>query len=176
MKLKVGFFQIGSSADTTEGDAAARLTAIEAAVRAAFDLRCIFPFAFNASPKSVAPLAARPLTGPCPQGGAVRISTRCNLLAIDTYWTLGRGKKTIYFGKMLRLFRRRGTKPTFDTPVSPETPFMAIGDIHGCDRLLAKLLKKIESVPNTGHLVFVGDYGDIAGFRPWIRPNRRLSA
>ncbi|WP_240453707.1 metallophosphoesterase [Chachezhania antarctica] len=37
---------------------------------------------------------------------------------------------------------------------------MAIGDIHGCDRLLAKLLKKIESVPNTGHLVFVGDYGD----------------
>jgi serine/threonine protein phosphatase 1 len=46
-----------------------------------------------------------------------------------------------------------------DTPSSYERTFI-IGDIHGCRRLLERLLERIGWVPGKDRLVFVGDYLD----------------
>lgn len=53
------------------------------------------------------------------------------------------------------------TQP-FDAPVAPDEPFFVIGDLHGCDSLLARLLDKIDQADKEGQarLVFVGDYVD----------------
>ena len=63
-----------------------------------------------------------------------------------------------------RLFssRPKVIKHQFDAPISPDIPFYAIGDIHGCDRLLSKLLDKItaESHADQSAIIFVGDYVD----------------
>lgn len=63
------------------------------------------------------------------------------------------------------IFRRRkpeaGGPSTDMPPIRPETPFFAVGDLHGCDRLFDRLLRHLESL---GHpnaiLVTVGDYVD----------------
>ncbi|WP_043146549.1 metallophosphoesterase, partial [Mameliella alba] len=46
-------------------------------------------------------------------------------------------------------------------PLRPETPFFAIGDVHGCDHLLDSLLKRLDKLSHPGALlVMVGDYVD----------------
>jgi serine/threonine protein phosphatase 1 len=59
-----------------------------------------------------------------------------------------------------RLFRRAG--PTAPTGPVPDRPFYAIGDVHGRDDLLARLLDAIAARPDgdTATLVFLGDYVD----------------
>ncbi len=53
------------------------------------------------------------------------------------------------------------TQP-FDAPVAPDESFFVIGDLHGCDSLLTRLLDKIDQADKDGQarLVFVGDYVD----------------
>ena len=52
-------------------------------------------------------------------------------------------------------------RPVFNAPLQPEDPFVVVGDIHGCDGLLAQLLERIAMVPQCpDQLVFVGDYID----------------
>jgi len=52
--------------------------------------------------------------------------------------------------------------PMPDTTVlAPEKPFFAIGDIHGCDRLLAQLIEKLHSTAiGDETLVVLGDMID----------------
>lgn len=45
-------------------------------------------------------------------------------------------------------------------PIAVEKPFVAIGDIHGCDDLLARLLDKLATEAPNAEIVFVGDYID----------------
>jgi serine/threonine protein phosphatase 1 len=45
-------------------------------------------------------------------------------------------------------------------PIAVEKPFAAIGDIHGCDDLLARLLEKLSNEAPNAELLFVGDYID----------------
>ncbi|WP_306131827.1 metallophosphoesterase [Roseivivax marinus] len=52
---------------------------------------------------------------------------------------------------------RRFSAPAFDAPLAPDRPFAAIGDIHGCDDLVARLLDRLDRDLS---LVFVGDYVD----------------
>lgn len=60
-----------------------------------------------------------------------------------------------------RLFqtRQNSAKRPFDALIKPNTPFYAIGDIHGCDYLLGQLLDKILH-DDQAQVVFVGDYVD----------------
>ncbi|MCA0942237.1 serine/threonine protein phosphatase [Yangia mangrovi] len=57
--------------------------------------------------------------------------------------------------------RRKPPAPVFDAPFRPADRCIVIGDVHGCDALLAKLLGRLEgrSSPET-KLVLVGDYVD----------------
>jgi serine/threonine protein phosphatase 1 len=58
-------------------------------------------------------------------------------------------------------FRRFCTsKPKFSAPVSPGESFFAIGDIHGRDDLLARLLTHLDDTDPAIRRVFVGDYVD----------------
>ena len=55
----------------------------------------------------------------------------------------------------------RPARPEFDAPLRPEEAFYAVGDIHGCDVLLGKLLARLEELSHpTAKLVLVGDYVD----------------
>jgi len=54
---------------------------------------------------------------------------------------------------------------SFTLPLSPEAPFYAIGDVHGCDDLLQNLLQKIDSDRRingreNAPLVLLGDFVD----------------
>lgn len=54
------------------------------------------------------------------------------------------------------------TTPVFEAALAPDQPFYVIGDVHGCDILLAKLLAQIaaEARPETPQIICVGDYID----------------
>ncbi|QRF68068.1 metallophosphoesterase family protein [Ponticoccus alexandrii] len=59
-----------------------------------------------------------------------------------------------------RLFHRPG-KARYDAPVEPETPFFALGDLHGCDTLLRHMLDRLDRLAHpTARLVCLGDYVD----------------
>ena len=66
--------------------------------------------------------------------------------------------------KLRQLFRRFATPPYTwdDTPLAAESPFYVIGDIHGRDDLLARLLNRIadDSPAPNPRVVCVGDYVD----------------
>lgn len=47
--------------------------------------------------------------------------------------------------------------PVSDDALAPDTPFCAIGDVHGCASLLEKML---ETTQHMSKLIFVGDYID----------------
>lgn len=56
---------------------------------------------------------------------------------------------------------KRAPKPSFDAPLQPNVPFFAVGDIHGCDDLFARLLARLDERAHPGRpLVTVGDYVD----------------
>lgn len=50
----------------------------------------------------------------------------------------------------------------FDAPLAPKEGFYVVGDLHGCDALLTRLLTKImpQTSKPTPHIIFVGDYID----------------
>lgn len=59
-----------------------------------------------------------------------------------------------------RLSRLSG-KARFDAPLEPETPFFAVGDLHGCDTLFQQLLGRLDAMAHpTARLVCLGDYVD----------------
>lgn len=62
----------------------------------------------------------------------------------------------------MSLFSRKPTSAFFfDAPLEPDVPFYAIGDVHGCDMLLARLLVRLaEQTHPDAMLVCVGDYVD----------------
>ena len=71
------------------------------------------------------------------------------------------------FTRLKQLFAPSRLKQSgvFDTPVTPDGPFYAVGDIHGRIDLLDRLLEIIDAdIAETPglkpHLVFVGDYVD----------------
>ena len=60
-----------------------------------------------------------------------------------------------------RFTRRKAPRApaSFSAPLAPAETLAVIGDVHGCDRLLAKLLDQVAArAPD--RLVFVGDYVD----------------
>ncbi|WP_172331474.1 metallophosphoesterase [Mangrovicoccus sp. HB161399] len=64
-----------------------------------------------------------------------------------------------------KLFGQAPSRPAArnpEAPLAPEEPFYAIGDIHGCDRLLEQLLRQIreDAAPDIPRVVCVGDYVD----------------
>lgn len=57
--------------------------------------------------------------------------------------------------------KRKPYVPSFDAVLAPDVPFYAVGDIHGSDRLLAKLMGKLSDLAHPeARLVCVGDYVD----------------
>lgn len=63
--------------------------------------------------------------------------------------------------KLFSSLSRLSGKARFDAPLEPETAFFAIGDIHGCDALLRRLLDQLDTMAHpTARLVCLGDYID----------------
>lgn len=62
------------------------------------------------------------------------------------------------FQQIMRLFG--GKSPAFTAPLAPDSPFVAVGDIHGRADLLDQLLEKLSTVAPDMPCVFVGDYVD----------------
>lgn len=60
-------------------------------------------------------------------------------------------------GWLKRVFGRGQTRAAPMPPIAPDTPFQAVGDIHGRADLLERLLEKLDPALQT---VFVGDYVD----------------
>ncbi|MBR9823377.1 MAG: serine/threonine protein phosphatase [Rhodobacteraceae bacterium] len=61
----------------------------------------------------------------------------------------------------MQLFRRfRAPKPTFSAPLAPDEPFFAVGDLHGCDALLDRMITRMGEIAPEIRRVFVGDYID----------------
>mgnify|MGYP003667673731 FL=1 len=61
---------------------------------------------------------------------------------------------------MFFLKRFCAPKPTFSAELAPDEPFFAIGDIHGRDDLLKRILMRMDEVAPDIRRVFVGDYID----------------
>ncbi len=55
---------------------------------------------------------------------------------------------------------RRAPVPPFDAPLRPDEPLALIGDVHGCDLLLARLLEDIETLVPDHRVVVLGDMID----------------
>lgn len=66
----------------------------------------------------------------------------------------------------MRMILRRRKAPdapseSFSAPVRPDIPFFAVGDLHGCDRLFDRLLRRLDALNHPeAVLVTVGDYVD----------------
>jgi serine/threonine protein phosphatase 1 len=56
--------------------------------------------------------------------------------------------------------RRRAEDPVFDAPLAPAEPLAVIGDVHGCDGLLARILTDLEAHAPQHRVVVVGDVID----------------
>lgn len=54
----------------------------------------------------------------------------------------------------------RSVPQRFDAPIAPEKAFFAIGDIHGCDALFARLIDRILARAGDAPIICVGDYVD----------------
>ena len=57
-----------------------------------------------------------------------------------------------------QLFRR--APPPFTTPLEIPEPIAVIGDIHGCDQLLSRMLNKLAAQSIALRVICVGDYID----------------
>lgn len=65
------------------------------------------------------------------------------------------------FNRIIHALRPQN-QDRFDAPIAPETGFFVIGDIHGCDDLLARCFDKIDAMTDRAHapIICVGDYID----------------
>lgn len=63
------------------------------------------------------------------------------------------------YDRLIGLVRRKPA-PTFGAPLRPEVPIAVIGDVHGRDDLLARLLDRLEREAADHRIVLVGDYID----------------
>ena len=63
-----------------------------------------------------------------------------------------------------RLFSRNAisaqASTSFEAPITPDAPFFAVGDVHGCLTLMQKLQKQLAEKDPTAPVVYVGDYID----------------
>lgn len=61
-----------------------------------------------------------------------------------------------------RLFKGGSSKKAarFAAPLTPDAPFFAIGDIHGCHTQMQSLMAQMETLDTDAPRVFVGDYVD----------------
>ncbi len=74
---------------------------------------------------------------------------------------LGHRDKSPYLWRMFSFLRKgRRQPPVFDSPPAPDRPVAVIGDIHGSDGLLERLLQRLEDEAGAHTLVCVGDYVD----------------
>ncbi|TNC66853.1 metallophosphoesterase [Rubellimicrobium roseum] len=63
--------------------------------------------------------------------------------------------------RLLDLFGRRRAAPVpFDAPLAPAEPLAVIGDVHGRDDLLARLLDRLGREAPDHRVILVGDYLD----------------
>jgi serine/threonine protein phosphatase 1 len=63
--------------------------------------------------------------------------------------------------RLLDLFARTGpAAPAFEAPLQPDEPLAVIGDVHGCDGLLGRLLDGISGEAAGHRVVVVGDMVD----------------
>ena len=61
---------------------------------------------------------------------------------------------------MFSLFRKRRKPPVFDALPAPDAPFVVLGDLHGSDGLLERMLARLEAEAVPGPVICVGDYVD----------------
>lgn len=63
---------------------------------------------------------------------------------------------------ILRSKNRSSERPKgAHSPIQPDVPFFAVGDVHGCDRLLEQMLHRLDGLRHPeALLVMVGDYVD----------------
>lgn len=67
---------------------------------------------------------------------------------------------------MRDMILRRSNNPTegsrgAQSPIRPDVPFFAVGDVHGCDRLLDQMLQRLDGLRHPeALLIMVGDYVD----------------
>lgn len=59
-----------------------------------------------------------------------------------------------------RLWPARRSAPAFDAPLAPAEPLAVIGDVHGCDALLARMLDRLARDHAAHRVILVGDYID----------------
>lgn len=64
------------------------------------------------------------------------------------------------FLSSLRGRKARTPAPAFDAPLAPEAPIAVIGDVHGRDDLLGRLLDRLAAEAPGHQVVLVGDYID----------------
>lgn len=62
--------------------------------------------------------------------------------------------------RLLDLFGRRGAAGRFDAPLAPDGPVAVIGDVHGRDDLLGRLLERLAAEAPDHTVVLVGDLVD----------------
>lgn len=65
-----------------------------------------------------------------------------------------------FLGRLLGRSDREAPSDEFDTPLAPGEPICIVGDIHGCDGLLQRLLDHLDARSDPPRLVCVGDYVD----------------
>lgn len=69
--------------------------------------------------------------------------------------------RRLFGGKVSNEAQIRGAGPDFTAPLAPERTLAVIGDVHGCDDLLARLIDKLDARgPADMTIVTVGDYVD----------------
>ncbi|MFD1508547.1 metallophosphoesterase [Lacimonas salitolerans] len=61
---------------------------------------------------------------------------------------------------MFSFLRRRAPNPIFDAAPAPDAPLAVIGDVHGSDALLERLLDRLDAEGDPVTRVCVGDYVD----------------
>lgn len=62
--------------------------------------------------------------------------------------------------RLRSIFGQKAKPEIRETHFAPDTPFFAIGDLHGCADLLEKMLQEISARSKRDPLVFLGDYVD----------------
>ncbi|WP_138423737.1 metallophosphoesterase [Maritimibacter alexandrii] len=65
-----------------------------------------------------------------------------------------------FLGKLLGRSNTEDAAPAFAAPLAPSEPLCIIGDVHGCDTLLSRMLDHLDGRDEVARVVCVGDYID----------------